>query len=316
MIDVRDSMNAAAVLDEQTYCTIYEQMEKPHVTQSWAWGEAKKATEKLDVIRLVFHRGNDPIGLCQILRKKYLGVPVVSRINRGPSFRPGLSDAEKLGVISKLRSRFRYMLGGVLLIAPGMCYDRSHIDALRSLGFWRRRMAGGHSAIIDVHADIDQIRKGLHSKWRNQLKLGEKSGLLLSISSSIESAELLINRHEDHMRQKGFGGPSGGFLRSLHRASPRDFVVLVASTSAGPVGGVIIIKHGLNSEYLVGWFGEEGRKLAAGNFLLWNATIEMKRRGCRWLDLGGIPTSERFGHFKMGMGGDAYDLVGEWLCFW
>ncbi len=313
---MRECMEMSMILDKQTYCSIYERMERPSVTQSWAWGEAKAAAEKWDVVRVAFHQRDVPVGLCQILRKKYCGVPLVSRINRGPLFGLGLSDAEKLSILSNLRSRFRYMLGGVLFIAPGISRDESLMEALRNIGFVSLRTTGWHSSIIDLQRDTDQIRSRLHPWWHRQLKQSERSGLLLNVSLSRDLVELMIDKHEGHVRQKGFMGPSGSFVRALYEAGRGEVLVLTASAGAEPVGGLIIVKHGLNAECFVAWYGEEARRLNAAKFIMWNAITEMKNRGCRWLDLGGFSTSEGYGHFKIGMGGDEYDLAGEWLCCW
>ena len=290
-------------------------MEKPHVTQSWALGEVKK-TQKWKVVRLVFYENHEPIALCQILRKTLVGIPVVSRINRGPAFRVGLSEDKKWRILSEIRRRFRYFLGGILFIAPTISLQQSCVKTLRELGFIQRRGDRWHSSIIDLHLDQEEIRKRLKSKWRNQLNTSEKAEISLSISSSQEFPERLINKHDEHMRSGRFAGLNESALRIIQRGRPEDFVVLRASIKNELIAGIIILKHGLNAEYLVGWFGQESRKLNAGNFLLWNGLIEMKRRGCHWFDLGGFSISERYGHFKLGMGGDQYELIGEWLCFW
>jgi hypothetical protein len=41
----------------------------------------------------------------------------------------------------------------------------------------------------------------------------------------------------------------------------------------------------------------------------------MRKAGFRWLDLGGYYSNDKFGHFKQGMGGTEYKLIGEWCCF-
>jgi len=315
MSGMGDSITARVVSNKQVYCSIYEQMKIPCVTQSWAWGEAKRTAEKWDVVRLAFNEGHIPVGLCQILRKKRLGIATVSRINRGPLFRAGSSDTQKLRILSELRSRFRHMRAGILLIAPGMRRTEAHVRALRSMGFFRWKAIGWHSSLINLRRDTDEIRGSLHRGWRRSLKRGEKSGLLLNVSSSRNSLELLIEKHEHNMRQKGFVGPSRAFLQALYMACPEDAVVLTVSAGAAPLCGMVVLRHGMNSEGLVGWFSEGARRMNAGNFLYWQAVVEMKRRGCHWLDLGGFGTRERYGRFKIGMGGDEYDLVGEWCCF-
>lgn len=52
----------------------------------------------------------------------------------------------------------------------------------------------------------------------------------------------------------------------------------------------------------------------AGRYLNWQAALELRRRGCRWFDLGG----KREGAtetFKAGMGGIEYRLLNEWVAY-
>jgi len=57
-----------------------------------------------------------------------------------------------------------------------------------------------------------------------------------------------------------------------------------------------------------------GRAANAGQLLLWRAVCEMKELGYRWFDLGGMDlyqTPSGIFHFKAGLGGTPYRLVGE-----
>ena len=58
-----------------------------------------------------------------------------------------------------------------------------------------------------------------------------------------------------------------------------------------------------------------GREVSVGNFVYWEAIMAMKKAGRRWLDLGGYYSSDAFGHFKQGMGGTEYNLIGEYFAY-
>ena len=59
----------------------------------------------------------------------------------------------------------------------------------------------------------------------------------------------------------------------------------------------------------------DGRSLYSNNLLLWNAILEMKKRGCIMLDVGGINENHtpNITKFKRGLAGEEYTLVGEWF---
>ncbi|MBW2127632.1 MAG: peptidoglycan bridge formation glycyltransferase FemA/FemB family protein [Deltaproteobacteria bacterium] len=80
-----------------------------------------------------------------------------------------------------------------------------------------------------------------------------------------------------------------------------------------PVGGIAIACHGIAATYLVGWNGPEGRRLKANQFILWQAISYLKLHGFHWFDLGGIDPDRTPGitKFKLGLGGQVYELVGE-----
>ena len=85
-----------------------------------------------------------------------------------------------------------------------------------------------------------------------------------------------------------------------------------------PVGGLVVFRFGNTAESFVAWFGTEGRKVNVGNFLMWNAAIEMQRRGCRYFDLGSYSKTDAGGYhkFKRAMNGADYCLLGEWFSVW
>lgn len=117
------------------------------------------------------------------------------------------------------------------------------------------------------------------------------------------------------MRDKHFVGPAPGFVRAVVKASPDSFRVAQAMVEGEPVAASLVARFGQHAENFIGWHGEAGRRVAAGNFLKWNIVIEMKAAGCRALDLGGFSVDDRYGKFKRGMNGTEYRLSGEWLAF-
>ena len=65
----------------------------------------------------------------------------------------------------------------------------------------------------------------------------------------------------------------------------------------------------------MGWNSEEGRLLTANNLLLWFAIKELKGRGVKWFDLGGVDGFSMPGvsRYKMGLGGNLYTLSGTYF---
>jgi hypothetical protein len=295
---------------------LFAEVEHPHLVQSWPYGEAKKSTG-WSPRRLVIERGGEPVALCQVLDERLLGIRFASRISRGPLLlRCDEPDIE--GIYRALRQGWRYLIGGLLLIAPALIDEQDQWQPLQAAGFRRWRQNGWSSAYLDLRLTELELRKNLSSKWRNHLGVSERRGLELLISSAPEAVAWIIGQHVTHMQHKGFKGPGPDLLQALYRAAQEDFIVFQACLNGTPVGGVAVFRFGHTAEYYLGWSGPEGRKANAGNFLVWNAAVEMQRRGCRYFDLGSYSKAAAGGYseFKQAMNGVEYCLLGEWFSLW
>ena len=143
------------------------------------------------------------------------------------------------------------------------------------------------------------MRKKLKSKWRNQLKSGERSGAVMTASTSPEDVEWMIERHVENMKDKGFTEPTPAFVRALHNVAPDDLLVCRAVVDGESLAGMAAFMIGQAAENYIGWVSEAGRRLNVNNVLFWQAALELRRRGCRTFDLGGMRAGSTEG-FKTG----------------
>ena len=323
---VAQSCTFRRVNDRAEWERLFSRVDQPHLVQSWAYGEAKEATQGWQTTRrlvdaggwrprrLVFERDGQPVAICQLLDKSLAGISWSSRLNRGPLFLGDSDEAVVRDGYAGLRAHWRH-LRGILVLAPALSMAPENHRLLSELGFRARGQRGWRSARLDLRLDEDELRRNLSISWRNRLKKAEKSGLTLRITSAAEDLEWIIERHVENMREKHFEGPAPSLLRALHRAAPDDFLMFQGRLGDETAGAMIVYRFGNTAEYYVGWFGPAGRKAGAGNFLYWQVALEMKRRGCRYFDLGGYSADETYGHFKKGMRGTEYVLLNEWLSF-
>lgn len=287
---------------------------RPHFTQAWSYGEGKRA-EGWQVERLLVSDADGPAALCQVLTRRPFILPV-ARINRGPVFlREQASPASQLAVLRALRRRWRFGLRGLLLLAPSLPHGADATALLREAGFVRRRDAGWHSSRLDLRLPRDELHRRLAPDWRTKIRRAEKLGVTLRLRRDEAGIEWLLDRHVENMRAKNFVGPSEDFVRQVCRAGRGDFRLLQAMVNGEPEAGLLVGRFGQHAENFIAWFSETARRVTAGNFLMWNAVIEMQNAGCLTLDLGGFSVADRYGHFKRGMRGEEYSLAGEWLAF-
>jgi lipid II:glycine glycyltransferase (peptidoglycan interpeptide bridge formation enzyme) len=293
--------------------SLFVQVPFPHFTQTWCYGEGKRA-QGWSVERLLFQDEQGPVAVCQVLVRSILGVPLVARINRGPMFLQDAPSTEQQShVFGALRRRWRFAHRGLLLIAPALPFDEASVALLRACGFRQRRAGGWGSAWIDLEPSLDRIRASFSSKWRNPLNSAIRAGIEVRMRRDPEAFEWMLERHVENMAAKGFTGPEPAFVRAMIAASPDIFWVLQAFEGNEPVSGLLGANLGIRAENFLGWTNDAGRRTGAHNLLLWNAVVEMKAAGSRALDLGGFTTSGKYGGYKRGMKGREYRLTGEWV---
>jgi hypothetical protein len=314
LMPLRAEMEWEFVSSRGEWERLFARAPRPHFTQAWAYG-AGKQVEGWNVERLVCHDAAGPAALCQLLVKRAFGIKL-TRINRGPVFlQPQPSREAQLGVLCALRRRWRFGLRGLLLIAPSLAREAASGELLRAAGFIRRRDSGWGSSLIDLQLPAEELFRRLAPDWRTKIRRAAKLGVDLRIRRDPEALEWLLERHAENMRSKGFAGPAPRFVREVWQAGSDDFWLLQATVDGRPEAGLLVGRFGQHAENFIAWFSETARRVTAGNFLMWNAVVEMQRAGCRTLDLGGFSVSDRYGHFKRGMRGDEYRLAGEWLAF-
>ena len=310
------------VTDAAQWKALFSRVEQPHLPQAWAYGEAVQATidfttrRLLDAggwraRRLVFERDGAPVAICQLRDKSLAGLRWASLADRGPLFldsEPG--DDLVRDVYGALRKASH--LRGLLILVPALPDSPHNVALLSELGFRPRPAEGFRSTRVDLTPDEEEMRKKLKSKWRNQLKSGERSGAVMTASTSPEDVEWMIERHVQNMKDKGFAEPTPAFVRALHNAAPDDLLVCRAVVDGESLAGMAAFMFGQAAEYYIGWVSEAGRRLNVNNVLFWQAALELRRRGCRTFDLGGMRAGSTEG-FKTGMGGSEYQLVHNWL---
>ncbi len=284
--------------------------------QSWAYGEALAKVESCGVRRAVIYRGGEPLALVQAFEKRrYLPLAAV-RIVRGPVWvAQDLDPAVRRDVLGAIKNQFRLARRSLLIWSPELPAAPESRTLMRDCGM--RQMVTGYSTVLlDLGSSVEALRAGLHGKWRNALLAGEGAGLEVLISADGRDAEWLIERCDTARRQKGYVGPSGALVRAMAEAAgPKDEVLLLtAALQSELLAGVLLLRHGGTATYLLAWSGPEGRARRAHNLLLWRAVLELRERGVRWLDLGGVnAAAPGIARFKLGLHGGLKTLIGTWI---
>lgn len=287
----------------------------PHLTQDYGYSAGKSATG-WPAHRVVFLAAGRPVAFAVVLELRRYGLKLLHRVNRGPIFlTPDPPDEQIIAVYKALRQHFGRWWTSPLLIAPGLYQsERSH-RLLRAAGFRHRAPSTWQSGRIDLTVDEDRLWASFDSTFRNRTRAADKAGAQLRVADDAETFEWMIARHIENMAEKDFSAASPAMLRALRQAAPHKLSVFQLMHDGEALAGMLVVRFGNRAEYYIGWFGAEGRKFNAGNFLMWNVMRELKRRGVTSFDVGGLKPGDGYTRFKRTMNPIEYEIAGEWISF-
>jgi len=309
------SLTFDSVDDPARWERLLEQADRTHSVQAFGYGEAK-ASKGWRVSRQLLSLQGRPVAIVQALEKRVLGLRVVTRINRGPMLLVAEPPAQLVAAVYRaVRNRWGRLPFGILLLAPALEERPENLEIMAKAGFRPRKGNGWGSARLDLTQPIDAVFQSFEHNWRKAIRAGDKAGVTVRVVDTEADHEWMIERHLQNMAEKGFHGHDAAFLRSLRRSSRSNYVLLQAMHEGRPVAGLVMLKFGSVADSIVAWFGDEGRKVKAGNAITWGAIQEMQRRGCLEYDVGGINSDKGFSSFKSGMNGEEYFLLGEYVAF-
>lgn len=290
-----------------------------NLLQTWFFGETKNKIEGWETNRFLLKTNDKKIGLVQVLSKTYFYFIKILRINRGPLFFENANEKEKRSVLNFLSKLSSFGKFSILFFNPELPGTGENITSMFRIGFNNRKVVPWASSYVNLSLTAEELRMHLDSKWRNMLNAAEKTEIQLEVSETMESFHWMLERYSELMVKKDFIGIPISFLKGLKDSSTNSqkLVVLNALYQGERVACICLSMANQTGMYLVGWNGEEGRRLKANQYLLWNAIVYLKSQGYRYFDLGGIDeeNTPKVAEFKIGVNGERYELAGEFVRF-
>lgn len=285
------------------------------LSQSYPYARAYCALHHLNARWGVIKIDGSVAGLVQVFEVSLLNKLFHSvMIDRGPLWCTGYDTPEVFEAFLKaLRKIYPMRIGRKMRLIPEVPNDAQYIGILNK--FYRQISPEGYQTVlIDLRKDLEELRAGFHSKWRNQLRKAEKSDAVFSFDGTGESfSRFLLNyKMDQHIKSyrnvpprhvqryfQMFAEAGGAFL--AHIGSPED-----------PLASALVFIHGNTATWQIGWLSDEGRKICANHLLLYKLMTILKEKDITCFDLGGVNDTDASGikHFKMGMGGTLVSSAG------
>lgn len=307
--DARGAITVRLSADKAEWDSLIASCPDPHLPQGFAYGEGK-AAKGWTVKRAVFSRAGTPVAIATVLEFRRFGVRLLSRVNRGPLLlEPGLSDEAVTSIYRALRRHWR----GPLLIAAALPQGERSDAIIRRAGFHLRQRQSWRSGRVDTTGGEQAVWQSFSANFRNRFRKAEASGATLHVTNDDATFEWMLERHTANMAEKQFTAVDATMLRAMRAASPGDMRIFQMIHEGKPIAGMTVARFGTHAEYHIGWFGPDGRKFNAGNFLMWNVMRQMRGCGVRTFDVGGMREGDGYTRFKQTMKPVEYHLAGEWM---
>lgn len=141
--------------------------------------------------------------------------------------------------------------------------------------------------------EIDIWMQEIHTKNRNVIKKGEKSGLQFIIDNEFKYLDDFIRLYDatmDKLDAADFYYFKPTYYKEFVKTLPNSFLGVVLHEGR-VVSSAIFMYEGSYGHYHLSGSDVSALKLSPNNYMLWQAALELKRRGVKRFHLGGGTTS-------------------------
>jgi lipid II:glycine glycyltransferase (peptidoglycan interpeptide bridge formation enzyme) len=169
----------------------------------------------------------------------------------------------------------------------------------------------------------DQLLAGFNQLWRRNIKKSENEGVRVRIGTRDDLGEFHRIYLETATRDKFTPRPLSYFQQMWDAfnqdSSEPELVLFLAEWNSQVIAASIYIELGFHSWYLYGASSTEGREVRPSNAIQWAMMERSLQKGAYTYDLRGITATldKENPHvgllqFKVGVGGRAVEVMGEW----
>lgn len=300
---------------ESEWSALLDRFEDANFYQTWSYGSVRWGAKNLS--HLILKRGGDVAAIAQlrIIRPKNLRIGI-AYLRWGPLCNLAKQELDPdivQAMAWALRAEFVEKRRLYLEILPNAFSDspRAKIYQTAFSQFDHQPDTRGskyRTFVLDLSPSIEELRKKLDKKWRNQLSAAEKNDLQIVAGDSIGQYDTFCKLYAQMRERKRFDTTVSieEFRRiQEHLPTNQRMRVLICQHQEQPVAGLVCSAMGDSAIYLLGATNESGMKLKAAYRLQWELIRSFKDGPIHYYDLGGIDPVANPGvhHFKSGFRG-------------
>ncbi len=306
---------------EAEWARLMDHFADANIYQTWAYGAVRWQENNLS--HLVVKCGSEVVGMAQLRIVRPGNFPFgIAYLRWGPmcQARGKELDPEIVALMSAaLRAEYVEKRGLFLEILPNAFLGSAREESFRSgfRGFDLKSDGSNYyrTLVLDLTPPIDELRKRLDKKWRNQLNGATRNNLEVVQGNGNEHYQEFCGLYQQMWLRKRFDSAVSidEFLKIQERLpEAQRLKIFIARQDGKPVAGVVCSALGESAIYLLGATNEDGMKLKASYLLQWTAIEWFQASGIRHYDLGGIDPVANPGvhHFKSGLSGADVSQIG------
>lgn len=301
--------------DSEAWSRLLEQFDDANIYQTAAYGEARWGKKNLS--RLVLKRDGAVVGIAQL--RLIRPVPLKCGIaylrwgplweRRGHPFDPEVPAR----LAHAIEEEYLMQKNLFVRILPNAFAESRRAAIFRAAfsHFASESLESGEvyrTFVVDLAPSLEELRRGLDKKWRNQLTRSEKNSLTVLSGHGPKEFRAFCGMYAQMRKRKTFESSViiGEFERIQEQLPDSQRMhILICQDQGVPVAGLVASAMGDSAIYLLGATSDAGLNAKGAYLLQWTMIRHLKENGIRFYDLGGIDPEGNPGvyHFKKGLSG-------------
>jgi lipid II:glycine glycyltransferase (peptidoglycan interpeptide bridge formation enzyme) len=281
--------------------------------QAWDYGSSLKLLG-VPVLRARVLDEGLQVAQAQFIVRKWGKLGAVALSTRGPIWSKTLTPENESLVYKALKKTLPLKGIRFMAITPEVAEGQAH-----GLHPMRRIMSGMSTVMLDISLPMSDIRAQLEGRWRTSLVGAEASEMKVHrVGTNEGQYRWLLDTEKQQRVDKQLEGlpiPFFDMYVQSRKQPAKNILTLRSDLGRDRIAAMMFLIHGEAATYQVGWTSDQGRELNAHHLILWRAIEELRERGIRVLDLGGVNTIRSAGvaRFKMRTGGKILTLAGTYI---
>lgn len=224
------------------------------------------------------------------------------KIYKNPPFTPDIGpflkmDAQNPVSLMNSRKRVLSLMADFIESLPYAVVTCSlNTDIVDTQPFiWKKyKVVPGYTYLIDLTLSLEDIRKQMSSERRNDIKVGQKDGLIVRQISDLTLVKAFVLKTFSRQEKK----INALYLDKIlfHFANSTNSIAFAAFKNEEPIACTFCVYSRNIAHYILGGYNSENKHHGAGALCIWESIKHAKNIGLSCFDFEGsmVPQIERY----------------------